>query len=422
MTTTAVDAAAATPSARSEWRAWPVVLGAGFGMATALQLYAYSSSLIMPHLTEEFGWTRGQISAVAGLSGLGALLHPLIGRLVDRLGVRPVVFACTLLLSAVFLGIAAMPASLTIFFLLSLSKTIVAGGTNGIPHTRAIASWFQRNRGLALSLALTILPIVAAIWVPIFQKVLAAYGWRTGLVVLAGVTSLIGLPVMFLTLRERRAVKEAEEAGDDGPRPALSGFTAKEGLRKPQFWLMVGGMILLNMPGGGIMLHIGPMIGEHGFTPETVALLISIYPLSIIFGRLAGGLCLDRLPPNIVAAALSVLPAIGYGAFMVSGSDMTFALAATAVCLMGVQQGAEFDLLAFFVARHLGLKAYGFLYAIGAMINTFATSAGLFVFGWAHDLTGSYQPVLLAATMTFPAAALCFLSLGRFRPVHFHHA
>ena len=35
-----------------------------------------------------------------------------------------------------------------------------------------------------------------------------------------------------------------------------------------------------------------------------------------------------------------------------------------------------------------------------------------------NDLSGSYQPVLLAATMTFPAAAICFLSLGRFQPVH----
>src|SRR5690606_30446625 len=137
-----------------------------------------------------------------------------------------------------------------------------------------------------------------------------------------------------------------------------------------------------------------------------------------LLGRLAGGLFPDRLPPNAVAATMSVLPALGYGAFLVSGADMTFALAAAAVVLLGLQQGAEFDLLAFFMARHLGLKAYGFLYAMGAMINTFATSAGLFLFGWAHDLSGSYQPVLLAATMTFPAAALCFLSLGRSRPVH----
>lgn len=415
-----MESGPAATRARSEWRAWPVVLGAGLGMATSLQLYAYGASLLMPAIIEEFGWTRGQFSAVVGLAGLGAALHPLIGRLVDRIGVRPVVFTGTILLSAVFLGLAAMPASLAIFFLLSLSKTVVAGATNGIPHTRAIASWFETNRGLALSVALTTLPLVGAVFVPPFRMVVDAYGWRVGLVVIAGLGSLLGLPVMILTLKERRGTTPK-----NGPRPidpTLDGFTVQEGLRKPQLWILGLAMILLNVPGGGLMLHMGSMIGEHGFSRANTALLISIYPLSVIVGRLGGGLLLDRLPPTIVAAVMSALPALGYAAFWASGADMSFALAAAAVGFAGIQQGAEFDLLAFFVARYLGLKAYGFLYALASMVGTFTTAAGMYVFGMGHDLSGSYDPVLLAACFTFPAAGLCFASLGRFRSFQAQHS
>lgn len=423
---TSAEPGGPAPSSRSEWRAWPVVLGAGVGMATSLQLYAYASSLLMPEIIEEFGWTRGQFSAVVGLAGLGAILHPLIGRFVDRVGVRPVVFTGTILLSLVFLGIAAMPASIALFFVLSVLKTTIAGATNGIPHTRAIASWFQVHRGLALSLALTILPLVGAIYVPLFRILLDAYGWRIGLVVIAAMGCLVGLPTMFFTLKERRATTPSGRApsasGKPVRDPTLSGFTPKEGLRTPQFWVLVVAMILINIPGGGIMLHIASMIGEHGFDKATIALIISIYPLSIITGRLAGGYFLDRFAPPVVACIMSALPAVGYGAFMMSGADMPLALAAAAICFMGIQQGSEFDVLAFFVARYLGLKSYGFLYAVCSMVGTFSTAAGVFIFGIGHDLFGSYQPVLLLAVFTFPATGLCFLTMGRFPSFQAHHA
>lgn len=399
----------ATSASRwGEWRALPLVIGSGLAMGTSAPLYHYTASLMMPHLVKEFGWTRGEISAAAGLAGLSALTFPLIGRLVDRVGPRPVAFVSTVLLSLILLAMAWMPGSIALFFGLLLAKQVVAGGCNAIPHTRIITRWFHEHRGMALSIAMSIIPLIAAIYVPIYQRVLDSHGWRIGWTFTAA-TVLIGLPAIVFALREPKAgaLAIAATAAAAGK---TTGFTPKEGVKKVQFWLIVAAMVLLNIPGGGILLNLSPLMTDSGFTPAQAAVLVSIFPISIIVGRVVCGLMLDHMSPTVAAGIMSVLPGIGYPIFLLGG-DLNFALAAFAVGLMGLQQGAEFDLLAFFTARYLGFSSYGFFFGLAFMLYTFALSVGTFTFGAAYDMAGSYAPALMLAAITFPAAALCFFAL-----------
>jgi predicted MFS family arabinose efflux permease len=393
-----------------EWRHWPMILGAGIGMGTAIQLYIYTSSLIMPYWQAEFGWTRGQISAVAALAGLGAIAQPLVGRLVDRVGVRSVVLISCLLMALAYAGMAFMSASLVVFFCLTLFLNVSSAGTSGLPQTRVIAAKFVRNRGFALSLMLTVLPFVSALFVPQFQKILDAFGWRAGIWTLAGALIFVSLPVMLLTLREGERAAPAREK----PVQAAEGYDAKAGLKVLPYWLIVAAMVLVNIPGGGVLLHLGPLISDHGFEGGEIAALIAIYPLALLAGRLIGGFLLDRINPSLVACVTCILPSIGFGMFLLGGSDMSYATAAVAIALAGAQQGAELDLLSFFLARHMGLKSYGFFYGFAYMINGFAVSFGTFYFGWIYDVMGSYDAVLLTAVLTFPAGSLCFLLLANF--------
>jgi len=267
---------------------------------------------------------------------------------------------------------------------------------------------------LALSLTLSILPLISFLFIPQFQKVVGAFGWRSGYLLLAAMVVFVCLPVMLLTLRVRRA-ETADSKGNAKAPAALSGHDNKTGLRTSAFWLIVGAMVLVNIPGGGILLHMGPMITDHGFNAAQAAQLIAVYPLAMIIGRLVSGVFLDSAP-YAVAALATVLPAFGYLIFLLGGGSMGFYAAAAGIALLGVQQGAELDLLSFFLARHMGLRSYGFFFGLANMMNAMAIAAGTFYFGWAYDVTGTYNPVLLTAAITFPLGALCFFVL-RWRPV-----
>ena len=51
---------------RAEWQGgWRIVVGVGIGMGTGIALYLMVSSLFVTRITDEFGWSRGDLSLAA---------------------------------------------------------------------------------------------------------------------------------------------------------------------------------------------------------------------------------------------------------------------------------------------------------------------------------------------------------------------
>ena len=61
-------------------------------------LFQNLSSLFTPGLEADFGWSRGQISTAAGLALIAAAVAPLVGRVADRVWLRPVIVVTMLLI------------------------------------------------------------------------------------------------------------------------------------------------------------------------------------------------------------------------------------------------------------------------------------------------------------------------------------
>ena len=78
---------------------WWVVLAAGVGLALhAGPLIVPTFGVFLKPLSQEFGWSRTQISLAFSLFTLGVTITlPLIGRLVDRFGARKVIMSAALL-------------------------------------------------------------------------------------------------------------------------------------------------------------------------------------------------------------------------------------------------------------------------------------------------------------------------------------
>ncbi len=346
---------------RAEWRrGWRVVLGAGVGIGTGVSLYLLLASLFVKRVTMEFGWTRGDLAlAGAGSFLVAALALAYIGRTLDRLGFRTVVLVCVPALAAVYLGT-------------SLASIVVA-------------------------------PIVAAI--------IAGYGWRAGAYALIVVMLFVGLPLALWLIgsaKEAHVSAADDVAGDDGV-PENLAVTLREALRGPAFWLIAGALVAVNIPGSGVVGQLAPMITDKGLSETQSGLAMSIYAIGLLTARIATGFALDRFKAPNVAAIATGVPALGAALLLVP--EPNFALAALAVLLIGMQQGAEIDLLAFFVSRNFGTKHYGAIYGAIAMAGALASAAGLILFGKVHDWTKTYDIALIAGTVAFVIGAGAFFAL-----------
>jgi predicted MFS family arabinose efflux permease len=338
---------------------------------------------------------------------------PLIGRFLDRIGFRRVAIVCSIGLACVYALTALQPGSYTAYVALMIAGGIFGGGTASIVYTRPVIASFERQRGLALGLATAGTSIAAMIAPPLLMYVITAFGWRAGFFALAALTALIGMPLALALIG--KAKETAAHPGEDiEDAPRVPDVSLGEALRGGRFWLLVLAIVCINIPGSGVLGQLAPLVSDTGLSDGDVAIVMSIYAVGLLVGRLITGFSLDRFPAHLVGAITTAVPAVGIVLLMIPAPS--FALAALAVGMIGAQQGAEVDLFAYFISRSFGLKHYGAIYGVIAMAGALSTAIALVSFGKIHDATGSYDIALTIGAFLFCVGALAFGMIGRKPP------
>jgi MFS family permease len=398
----------------AEWRTgWRVVAGAAVGMGTGISLYLLVASLFITHITREFGWTRGDMG-VAGMVAFmtGAIALPLIGRLLDRFGFRSIVLVCVPALALLYLAVALQPGWYWFYLVLMVWGGTFGGGTGAISYTRPVIAAFEHQRGLALGAATAGTSLAAMIVPPLLGFAIVAHGWRAGLYAMVGVTLFVGLPLTLALIgRVREGAARALDDVPDAVMPSVRDMTLGEAMRRRAFWLLALALIAINVPGSGVVSQLAPLVGDKGLSDSAAALVMSAYAFGLFVGRLLTGYALDRFRPNLVGATMTLIPALGIVLLMVPSPS--FALAALAVVLIGMQQGSEVDLIAYFVSRSFGLRHYGSIYGMIAMGGALSTAVALVLFGKIHDVTGTYDIALMIGAVAFCTGSVAFASIGR---------
>lgn len=398
----------------SEWRrGWRVVvaalLGAGFGPG----LYQNLSSLFTPGLEHEFGWSRGEISTAAGLALIGALIAPFVGRVADRIGVRPVIIASSAVLVVAYLLLASVGGAIWHYQACVVLLVLAVPGTSSLVYGKMIALRFEQHRGTALAIATSGLAVMTIVAAPALGQVIDIWGWRRGFVALA-VASALALPLILLVIRPSSVLAKPTIA--DGGQPPLpgeglvvEGLSAAEARRDPRFWCVVGGAMLVNLATTGLVTQIVPLGLEMGLNSAEAAVLLTGFGASAIAGRLLIGALIDRFRPQPAAAVFALVSALAFAALAWGSSNL--AVAFVLVFLAGLMNGAENDLLPFLAARLFGLRAFGEIYGSAIPLTLIGTAIGIIGFGRLHDLTGNYDAALIAGAVALLGAGGCFLSL-----------
>ncbi|MBK6706999.1 MAG: MFS transporter [Sphingomonadales bacterium] len=161
------------------------------------------------------------------------------------------------------------------------------------------------------------------------------------------------------------------------------------------------------MPASGILSQMVPMMLEEGLTSTQAAFGISAFAAGQFFGRLACGWFLDRVHPQRTGFFFTLIPAIG--CVLLWQTQNYSAAALFAVAAIGVQQGAEIDLIAYFVARRFGIERYGAIYGWVQVAGWMGTLCGILLFGKIHDWTGNYSLFHAGAVFSYVIAAIAFL-------------
>ncbi|WP_219209397.1 MFS transporter [Variovorax boronicumulans] len=383
---------------------WWVVLAAVLGTAVSNgPLLQFSFGVFVKPLSQAFGTDRATVSSAVLIGFLvTGLCTPYAGRLIDRHGVRSVVLPGILLFALSIAALGLSPAAPLPFIALYGIAGIFAAAQSPLPYAKAVAGAFERRRGLALGVSMAGVGIGAALLPHLANMLIAAYGWRVAFVGLGVTVLLCAFPSVYFFLREPVVVTGST-------RSTVPGMSAREALRTARFWYLGVVFFAVVMACGGTIAHITAILTDRGVSATLATSAISAAGVSLIIGRLLAGYLLDRFFAPHVALLFILAPLLGVVLLYFPSSALVVLLAT--VCI-GIGLGAEVDLIAFFISRYMGMRAFGEIYGYLFAVFMFGSGLGPFLMGLSFSRTGSYGPAIAAFGAGLVVAAIAMLRMG----------
>jgi predicted MFS family arabinose efflux permease len=372
-------------------------------------------------LSSAFGWTRTAISGALTICSASIVLcSPLAGALLDRYGVRRLLVPSIGLFGVAVGLLSTLQGNLLIFYLLALAIAVSGLATLPATYSRMLVGAFAQRRGLALSIALSGVGAAAVILPLGLERIIAQYGWRTACLTLAAVILLVGWPIVGLWLREVPSTTGADDARNGLRARSIPNSpelrSRLELLTRTPLARMVVACFVLGVSMFGVVTHLMPMLSAEMGSTKSAAAAVSLLGASTFASRLLCGWLLDRVFAPYLAAVVFVVAA---ASLMYIASSNATAGILVAVILLGLANGADFDIISYLVSRYVPLPHYTWAY--GVVYSAFLTGAtiGPLMLGFTYDRTGTYSlGVLLFAFAVLVSAAL-FATLGRYRePLH----
>ncbi|HVA14702.1 MAG TPA: MFS transporter [Stellaceae bacterium] len=392
---------------------WWVLAASFFGMIVGPgPILVFSYAVLLRPVTQALGVDRAIFSGAALLATMiGLIGGPTVGYLIDRYGARRIMVPGVLLFAAGISAGSLLTASTLVIYSLFVLGNLFSAGASPVAFSIVIARWFDQMRGLALGIALAGIGIGTAV-VPQYTAYLVAHdGWRSAYLGIAvAIVVFAWLPVVlfiheppaFARLRtEKRAVSDH-----------LPGMTARAAFAHRRWWSMTVAFFLGGLAINGTLSQIVAYLGDRGIPIQLAASTLAFTGIALIVGRVAAGWCLDRFNGPVIAAICFAIPILGILLLASGTGGLGTARIATTLCGFGI--GAEVDLMAFFLSRYCGLKAYGKIYGVSFACFNIGNTVGALIGSLSYDHLHSYTPAFLAYAGALVIACWLFLTLGAY--------
>ncbi len=376
----------------------------GFGITPAYISWGFFA----PEMIADLGFNRGDIGGVFGVftflySGVG----PLVGLAQARWGIRPVMTVGALCAAAGLLYMSRADSLLDCYIGFALLGGSGIGFSTIIPCQTLGQNWFLKRRALAIAIIFSAGGIVGRLWPPINRLVLEHADWRTGWMVIAGVSVICAI-LAALFIRDT-----PEQVGQlrDGATPDTSGasndlnasaddldrWTASQALRTSQFAMLALCGCAYAIPWGVIASHGRLHLQDLGFEITTAGAILGTMFLVSVLGRFSAALGDIIAPQKVLSAALFIE---GCGvALLLFASTKT--LAYVAVILVGLGFGAAYISIPVVFAAFFGRKAFATTSGVRIFITGVFNGLSPLLTGLIYDQVESYAiPFLAIAALT----------------------
>jgi len=375
--------------------------------------------VLMIALEGEFGWSRAAISTAVAINiALFGLIGPFAASVMDRWGVRRVLLGAVALL-AVSVSLTTQMRSL---WQLTLLWGVLVGTGTGVTSMVLAAiianRWFDARRGLVLGVLSAANATGQLIFLPVLASMVAAHGWRSAALVVAGGAATV-FAIVLVFMRNRPEDLGLLPYGRD-PRvhvpqpPALAPLAALAmAARTRAFWLLAGTFFVCGASTNGLIgTHLIAACHDYGIHEVQSAQLLAMMGVFDILGTTISGWLTDRYSSRYLLFGYYTLRGLSL-LFL----PLTLRTGANSLVIFAVFYGLDWIATVPPTVRltsdAFGRENTGVIYGWIGASHQLGASAAAFGAGAIRTVLGDYQMAFWFAGVLCVVAGFSFVTLGR---------
>jgi MFS family permease len=240
----------------------------------------YAFPVLAPSISADTGWSVPAVTAGFSIGLVASALAGVpVGRLLDRIGPRPVMTSGTLL---------AIPATLALAAARTLSEFLAAWVLAGLamsavlylPAFAALTRWYGPRRVTALTILTLAAGLASTVYAPITAALVNHLSWRQTYVVLAVLLAVITLPGHVFGLRLPWVPAERLAHRSHAPDAVA---------RSGAFIALATALSLAAFAVYAAVVNLIPLLHERGLTTSAAALALGLGGIGQVLGRLGYG-------------------------------------------------------------------------------------------------------------------------------------
>jgi MFS family permease len=375
------NSAAFTPDSGQAW----VRLALALVIGSIGSVGMWSVVVVLPVVQAEFGATRGAVSLAFTLTMLGFGLGGVAtGKVTDRFGI---VVAIALSITFLGLGFVAAGLSTTLWQFIVVYLLIGLGASASFGPLMAEAShWFERYRGLAVTIVASGNYVGGTIWPPLVNWGTQLAGWRTTHIAI-GIFCVVAMTIVLVLLRAQIG-GATRRSHDNAPPPRVDLRLPINTLTALLCVASISCCVAMAMP----QVHIVAYCGDLGYGVARGAEMLSLMMAFGIVSRIGSGFLADRI--GGIRTLLIGSVAQGFALLFYLFFDSLSSLYVISA-MFGLFQGGIVPSYAIIVRESMPAREAATRVGIVILASVVGMSFGGWVSGVIFDATGSYGAAFL---------------------------
>ena len=369
----------------------------------------YSFGVMFKPMISEFGWSRGSVSLVFFINtAIYAFSLLLVGRFYDRYGPKWVIISTTIFLSVGYSLTSTVDSLWQFSLFYGVFAAMGLGGTSLPLFSSLISKWFEKWRGLAISLALSGNCLGQFVLVPFFTVFTLKFGWRTSYLFIGIVMLFVNLTLALWVIkgdpvdlsknpfRDPNIRIKEEKSNSISSEMHPKDFRLWEAMTTSSFWFYTMAMFICGSGDFFVATHLIPMVTDQGISPITGGNMLAWYGLMGLVGIIIAGSASDLIGNKWPIAITFLLRVFSFLLILKYQNVISFYVFSLT---FGLTYLVTAPLTATLLGSLYGFSHIGFISGFVTTIHHLGGGFWAYLGGWAFDKTGSYQIIFALSAM-----------------------